>query len=65
MLDAFRYLFDAASALPNWLTVLLAGLLLLAGGMAILLSREQWTDWQRRAQLWWNGEPLAPKARDP
>ena len=60
--DALRYLFDAALVLPNWLTVLLAGLLLLAAGMAILLGREQWTRWQQDVEAWWKGEPLPSRA---
>ena len=62
VLDALRYLFDAALVLPNWLTVALAGLLLLAAGMAILLGREQWTRWQEEVQAWWKGEPLPSRA---
>ena len=62
VLDALRYLFDAALVLPNWLTVALAGLLLLAAGMAILLGREQWTRWQEQVEAWWKGEPLPSRA---
>ena len=62
VLDALRYLFDAALVLPNWLTIALAGLLLLAAGMAILLGREQWTRWQEQVEAWWKGEPLPSKA---
>ena len=63
VLDALRYLFDAARVLPNWATVALAGLLLLAAGMAILLGREQWTRWQQMVQAWWKGDPLPSKAK--
>ena len=62
VLAALRYLFDAAQTLPNWVTLTLAGLLLLAAGMAILLGREWWTRWQRAVQAWWSGEPLSAEA---
>ncbi len=58
VLDALRYLFEAARVLPNWLTLTVAGLLLLAAGMAILLGRDQWTRWQRDVRAWWYREPL-------
>jgi hypothetical protein len=62
VLDALRYLFDAAQALPNWLIVALAGLLLLGAGTAVLLGRERWVEWQRTAQAWWAREALPPRA---
>ena len=58
VLVALRYLFDGARVLPNWVTLALAGLLLLTAGMAVLLGREQWVRWQRVMQAWWRGEPL-------
>ena len=61
VLDALRFLFDEAQALPDWLAVALAGLLLLLAGMTILLGREQWTRWQREVQIWWRGEPSPTK----
>jgi hypothetical protein len=63
VLDAVRYLFDAARAMPNWATVAIAGLLLLAAGFGILLSRERWTEWQRTAQAWWRRRPLPAEER--
>ncbi|MCH7719301.1 MAG: hypothetical protein IIB21_07505, partial [Chloroflexi bacterium] len=59
VLAALRYLFDAAQVVPNWVTLTLAGLLLLAAGMAILIGREEWTRRQRMAQAWWSGESLS------
>jgi hypothetical protein len=50
VLDALRYLFDAARALPNWAILAIAGTLVMAAGTAILLSRERWTEWQRTVQ---------------
>ena len=64
VLDALRYLFDAAQALPNWLIVALAGLLLLGAGTAVLLGRERWVEWQRTAQAWWAREPLPSGAKE-
>ncbi|MCH8901764.1 MAG: hypothetical protein IIC88_05640 [Chloroflexi bacterium] len=63
VLAALRYLFDAAQVVPNWVTLTLAGLLLLAAGMAILIGREEWTRRQRQAQAWWSGESLPAEAK--
>ena len=63
VLAALRYLFDAAQVIPNWVTLTLAGLLLLAAGMAILIGREEWTRRQRMAQAWWSGESLPAEAK--
>ncbi|TAK61634.1 MAG: hypothetical protein EPO22_08245 [Dehalococcoidia bacterium] len=46
-------LVDAVNALPNWITIMLAGLALLAVGVGILVSRERWGRWQTHVQAWW------------
>ncbi len=58
VLDALRYLFNAAELLPNWAILALAGTLVMAAGMAILLGRERWTVWQQAMQAWWRREPF-------
>jgi hypothetical protein len=63
VLDALRYLFDAAQALPNWAILAITGVAVMAAGTAILLGRERWIEWQRMAQAWWNREPLPSKAK--
>ncbi len=59
VLDGLRYLFDAARALPNWMTVAIAGLVLIGAGVTILLTREQWTRWQDEVRSWWYREAPA------
>ena len=63
VLDALRYLFNAAQVLPNWAILLIAGTMVMAAGTAILLGRERWIDWQRMAQAWWNRESLPANAK--
>ncbi len=63
VLDALRYLFNTAQLLPNWAILALAGTLVMAAGVAILLGRERWTVWQRTVQAWWMREP--PPATPP
>ena len=62
VLAAGRVLFDAVNALPNWVVVMLAGLVLLGIGVGILAGRERWAKWQDAMLAWWgevNGEPAA------
>ncbi|MCH7811121.1 MAG: hypothetical protein IH958_00635, partial [Chloroflexi bacterium] len=63
VLEAFRYLFEGGRALPDWVTLTLAGLVLLAAGTAILLGRDTWLQWQASAQQWWRREPLPSRPR--
>ena len=49
-----RVLFDAVNALPNWIVVAVCGVGLLAAGMAILLGRDRWDEWQRTIVGWWD-----------
>jgi hypothetical protein len=51
---AGRALFDAVNALPNWVVVMVAGVSLLGVGMAILLGRDRWTQWQETLVGWWD-----------
>ena len=60
VLAAGRVLFDAVNAVPNWVIVMLAGLVLLGIGVGILAGRERWAKWQDAMLSWWgevNGEP--------
>jgi hypothetical protein len=57
VLDALRYLFNAAQLLPNWAILALAGTFVMAAGVAILLGRERWTLWQQSLQAWWKRAP--------
>ena len=55
----FFALVDAVNALPNWITIMLAGLALLAIGVGILVSRERWGRWQAQVEAWWGEEAPA------
>jgi hypothetical protein len=59
VLLAFRSAVDAVNALPNWIVVLLAGMALLAAGMAILLGRDRWDRWQHAMAAWWRSDDAA------
>lgn len=48
-----RALFDAISAMPNWIVAMTAGIALLAIGFAILAGRERWDRWQEAVIRWW------------
>ena len=63
VLDGLHYLFFAgAPALPNWAILAIAGVLVMAAGTVILLSRERWTEWQQTVRAWWSRQPEASKA---
>jgi hypothetical protein len=59
VLVAGRVLVDAVNALPNWITIMLAGLALLGIGFGILVSRERWGRWQAQVQAWWGEQSPA------
>lgn len=54
VLMAGRAVVDAVNALPNWIIVAIAGSTLLAIGMAILIGRDRWSEWQERLLGWWD-----------
>lgn len=56
-----RMLFDAANALPNWVSVMVAGLALLVIGFAILAGRERFLRWQHAVLDWWAGPSALPR----
>jgi hypothetical protein len=56
--DGLHYLFfSGGPALPNWVLLAIAGMLVMAAGTAILLGRDQWTRWQSSVESWWNSGP--------
>ncbi len=57
VLDALRYLFNAAQLLPSWAILALAGTFVMTAGVAILLGRERWTLWQQALHAWWRRAP--------
>ena len=59
VLVAGRVLVDAVNALPNWITIMLAGLALLGIGFGILVSRERWGRWQALVEAWWGEQSPA------
>ena len=44
--------------IPYWLTLGLAGLLLLGGGVLLLSQRERWERVRSRASRWWDAVAL-------
>jgi len=56
VLVAGRAIFDTINALPNWIVASLGGALLLAAGMAVLLARDRWTEWQEAVIRWWTSD---------
>jgi hypothetical protein len=53
VLVAGRAIFDTINALPNWIVASLGGALLLAAGMAVLIARDRWVQWQESVIRWW------------
>ena len=54
-LTSLHALVDVVNRLPNWALFAIAGAILLAAGVVLLLKREAWTRWQRRTLEWWEG----------
>lgn len=54
VLVAGRTTVDVVNALPNWIVVMAAGMVLLGIGMAILAGRDRWELWQRTLRTWWD-----------
>ncbi len=55
---AVRSLMVSGDVIPYWLTLGLAGLLLLTGGVLLLLQRERWERVRSRATAWWDAAAL-------
>jgi len=51
--ETVRALIDVVNRLPNWALFGTSGVLLLTGGFILLLRREAWNAWSRRALTWW------------
>jgi len=52
-LEAIRATIDVVNRLPNWALFGGSGALLLTAGFVLLLKREAWNAWSRRAYDWW------------
>jgi hypothetical protein len=66
VLDAAHFIIEAGvPPIPTWAILAIAGIAVMASGMAILLGRDRWMDWQQTAIAWWNREPLPANAEQP
>jgi hypothetical protein len=52
-LEAVRGTIDVVNRLPNWALFGGSGAILLTAGFVLLLKREAWNAWSRRAYDWW------------
>ena len=52
-LEAVRGTIDVVNRLPNWALFGGSGAILLTAGFVLLLKREAWNAWSRRAYAWW------------
>ena len=52
-LEAIRGMIDVVNRLPNWALFGGSGAILLTAGFVLLLKREAWNAWSRRAYAWW------------
>jgi hypothetical protein len=52
-LEAIRGTIDVVNRLPNWALFGGSGAILLTAGFVLLLKREAWNEWSRRAYAWW------------
>ncbi len=52
-LEAVRGTIDVVNRLPSWALFGGSGAILLTGGFVLLLKREAWNAWSRRAYDWW------------
>lgn len=46
---------DIVKRLPSWALFGASGTLLLTVGFVLLITREAWNAWSRRACAWWTG----------
>ena len=54
-LETLRASIDVVNRLPNWALFGGSGAILLTAGFVLLIKREAWNAWSRRAYLWWSG----------
>jgi hypothetical protein len=52
-LEAVRGTIDIVNRLPNWALIGGSGAVLLTAGFVLLVKREAWNAWSRRAYEWW------------
>jgi hypothetical protein len=53
-----RWLAESGETVPYWMTLGVAGLMLLVLGVLLLVYREQWSRVQNRVFHWWQHAPL-------
>lgn len=54
-LETLRASIDVVNRLPNWALFGGSGAILLTAGFVLLIKREAWNAWSRRAYQWWAG----------
>jgi hypothetical protein len=54
-LETLRASIDVVNRLPNWALFGGSGAILLTAGFILLIKREAWNAWSRRAYQWWAG----------
>lgn len=54
-LETLRASIDVVNRLPNWALFGGSGAVLLTAGFVLLIKREAWNAWSRRAYQWWSG----------
>ena len=54
-LETLRASIDVVNRLPNWALFGGSGAILLTAGFVLLIKREAWNEWSRRAYQWWSG----------
>ena len=54
-LETIRASIDVVNRLPNWALFGGSGAILLTAGFVLLIKREAWNAWSRRAYQWWSG----------
>jgi len=52
-LETLRASIDVVNRLPNWALFGGSGAILLTAGFVLLIKREAWNAWSRRALSWW------------
>ena len=54
-LETLRASIDVVNRLPNWALFGGSGAILLTAGFVLLIKRDAWNAWSRRAYQWWSG----------
>ena len=60
---AIRMLVESSDVIPYWLTLSMAGFLLLGVGVLLLLQREQWERVRSKTGQWWERASLGARER--